>query len=39
VLNGIDGVIVYCLASRDRDYSVDVCDSLSSAVIAGFDGS
>lgn len=38
VLNGVDGVIVYCVASRDRDYSVDVCRKMSEAVIVGFDG-
>lgn len=39
VLNGVDGIVVYCLASRDREYSVEVCGKLSETVIAGFAGS
>jgi hypothetical protein len=39
VLKGVDGVVVYCLTSRDPEYAVRICDRMSQAVTAAFDGS
>lgn len=39
VLQGVDGVIVYCLASDSREFAVEMCGRLSEATITAFTGS
>jgi len=38
ILNDVDGVVVYCLAAKPREYSRDMCGELSQAAVKAFEG-